>query len=82
MERPKSGSVVQLDSSHSTTSNLLYEMVRASQISKSWGNEELVQGAHLDVSGPDAENLDCFFGFLQENSSGNSVNLKGSPGVL
>jgi hypothetical protein len=49
----------------STTPNLPPEMVTPSPISRLWGNEGL-PSAHLDVSDPDTEKLDCFFAFLQE----------------
>ena len=46
--------------------NIPPEMVTPSPSNRSWGNEDL-PGAHLDVSDPDAEKLDCFFAFLQDN---------------
>jgi hypothetical protein len=50
----------------STMPNIPPEMVTPSPSNRSWGNEDL-PGAHLDVSDPDAEKLDCFFAFLQDN---------------
>ena len=51
--------------SDSTTPNLLPEIVIPFPSKSSWGNEEiLVQGAHHDISNPDAEKPDCFFCFF------------------